>query len=154
MTDEAVLDASVVLKWLKAEGEQQLAAAQAWERLFRAGMLFVTVPSLLFLEIVNIAARRLRWDAERVAALAVALGQFGFAVQEPSLGRVAYWTTQGLTAYDACYVALAEERGVPLITADDHILAIAGTVARPLGAGLEPAEGTEVPSTERRTPST
>ena len=29
MTDDVVLDASVVLKWLRAEGEPQLAAAQA-----------------------------------------------------------------------------------------------------------------------------
>jgi predicted nucleic acid-binding protein len=132
MTDEVVLDASVVIKWLKAEGEQHLEAARAVERRFRRGELLVAVPVLLFLEILNIAARRWLWEAERVMQLAAALSQFGFAVHEPSLARVAAWTSRGLTAYDATYVALAEERGVALITADDRILAVAGAVARPL----------------------
>lgn len=147
MTDEIVLDASVVIKWLKTEAEQQLAAAQALERRFRRGELFVTVPVLLFLEIINIAARRWQWEAERLTQLAAVLGQFGFTVQEPDLARIAAWTSQGLTAYDATYVALAEERGVTLITADARILAVASAIARPLGTASECSHGTDPPST-------
>jgi len=35
---------------------------------------------------------------------------------------------------DACYVALAEQRRVQLVTADDLILSVAGQLARPLSA--------------------
>lgn len=38
----------------------------------------------------------------------------------------------GLTAYDAAYVALAEERAVPLLTDDETIVKVAGEIARPL----------------------
>jgi predicted nucleic acid-binding protein len=48
---------------------------------------------------------------------------------------VASWVVRGLTAYDAVYVALAEERGQALVTDDDTIIAVAGEIARPLVAG-------------------
>src|SRR5438132_1095508 len=61
-----------------------------------------------------------------------------FEVAEPGLQAVASWVARGLTAYDAVYVALAEERGEPLVTDDSSVLAIAGDVARPLMGGSGP----------------
>jgi predicted nucleic acid-binding protein len=47
------------------------------------------------------------------------------------MARIASWTARGLTAYDATYVALAEERGIGLVTNDRQILALAEGIARP-----------------------
>ena len=129
---ELVLDASVLVKWFKTAGEMNVAAARQLRQRFEQGELLVFVPPLLFLELLNLAARRWHWDARRLQRFAAVLGALGLAVQEPALARVAWWCGRGLTAYDACYVALAEERRTVVITADALILSTAGALAHPL----------------------
>jgi predicted nucleic acid-binding protein len=129
---ELVLDASVVLKWFRAEGERHLDHARALRATFEAGRLAVVAPPLLGLEIVNVAGRRWHWDKEALVALAVALEGLGFESAEPELVRVASWTARGLTASDATYVALAEARAISLVTDDDLIVSLAGDVATAL----------------------
>lgn len=80
------------------------------------------------------AGRQWRWSEERLFDLVDRLERTRFDVLEPSLDRVALWTARGLTAYDATYVALAEERAVPLITADRQILTLAGGIATPVAS--------------------
>ena len=137
---EAVLDASVVLKWFRAAGERHLAAARRLRNDYEAGKLLVFAPSLLGLEIINVAARRWRWDRRALVSLAAALGELGFQLREPELHRIARWTAEGLTANDAAYVALAEAESMPLITDDAGILAAAPEIAVPLAeaAGTSP----------------
>jgi predicted nucleic acid-binding protein len=130
--NELVLDASVLVKWFKVEHEAHVEAARSLETRYLEGGLLISVPPLLFIEILNVAARRWGWGAASLAELAVNMLGFGFDVHQPELARVAHWTSRGLTAYDACYVALAEERKVPLVTADDRILTLAGDLARAL----------------------
>ena len=136
---EAVLDASVLAKWFKTAGEQNLQPALRLLSRFRGGGLLVLAPPLLFLELLNAAARRWGWDARRLERLAADLDQLGLVVQQPAMDRVARWCSRGLTAYDACYVALAEERRTVLVTADERILAVAGALAQSLAAGEEQA---------------
>lgn len=129
---EAVLDASVVLKWFRSDGERHLDPARALRATFETGGLAVLAPPLLRLEIVNVAGRRWRWGESALVELAVALDELGFEFEEPELPRVAFWTARGLTAYDAAYVALAEARSTPLITDDDLVVAVAGDIATAL----------------------
>jgi predicted nucleic acid-binding protein len=129
---EAVLDASVVVKWFRADGERHLDPARSLRARFEAGELLVLAPPPLRLEIVNVAGRRWHWSAEALLDLAVALEEVGFEFEEPELTRVAAWTARGLTAYDAAYVALAESRTAALITDDDLMVAVAGSLATPL----------------------
>lgn len=129
---EVVLDASVVLKWFRAEGERHLDPARTLRAAFEAGELAVAAPPLLRLEIVNVAGRRWKWGEDSLVELALALDGLGFEFDDPDLARVASWTARGLTAYDAAYVALAEARTTPLITDDDLILSVAGDVATAL----------------------
>jgi predicted nucleic acid-binding protein len=129
---EVVLDASVVLKWFRTEGERHLDPARSLRAMFEAGQLAVLAPPLLRLEIVNVAGRRWQWDESELVDLAVALDELGFEFEEPDLPRVATWTARGLTAYDAAYVALAEARATPLITDDDLVVAVAGDIANAL----------------------
>lgn len=89
---------------------------------------------MLFLELLNVAGRRWKWSDGRLARFAAALDDLGFDVGEPELASIAAWTSRGLTAYDSAYVALAENLGLPLITDDELILAVAPEVARPLAA--------------------
>jgi predicted nucleic acid-binding protein len=129
---EAVLDASVVLKWFRYEGERDVDRARALRASFEAGELFVFAPPLLGLEIVNVAGRRWHWDEAALVDLAAALDDLGFELTEPELARVAHWTARGLTAYDATYVAAAEAAGTRLVTDDDLIVEIAKEIAQPL----------------------
>ena len=131
---EAVLDASVVLKWFGAE-QRGSSEARKLRNDYEAGRLSVVVPALLFLEIVNVAGRRWRWDEEALLELAEALGDLSFGVGEPELQLVASWVARGLTAYDAAYVALAEQRGLALVTDDETIIELAPEISRPLVGG-------------------
>jgi len=56
-------------------------------------------------------------------------------VEEPELQSLASWVDRGLTAYDAVDVALAEERGLNLVTDDDELLAVADEITQPLVGG-------------------
>jgi len=131
---EVVLDASVVLKWFRAEGERHLAAARELRAAFEEGALVVLAPPLLRLEVVNVASRRWGWEEAALVELAQGIDGIGFEFDEPRLDRVAVWAARGLSAYDAAYVALAEAEAVPLVTDDDLILGAAPTVATALAA--------------------
>jgi predicted nucleic acid-binding protein len=131
---DVVLDASVVVKWFLREGERHLDRARSLRAAFEAGSLIVYVPSLLRLELVNVAGRRWRWDEAALTELAAAIDELGFEFVEPELNRVARWTAHGLTAYDAAYVAVAEANGLQLVTDDDLIVSVAGDVATALAA--------------------
>jgi predicted nucleic acid-binding protein len=127
---DAVLDASVVGRWFWQGDEPGSAALRAE---FEAGRLSVTVPPLLFLELLNVAGRQLRWGTAALERFADDLDRTGFDVIDPELNTVARWIGRGLTAYDASYVALAEQTGIPLITADRAILQVAPQFARSPG---------------------
>jgi predicted nucleic acid-binding protein len=130
---DAVLDASVILKWFRSEGETDLAAALALREAFEAGQLRVFVPPLIFLEALDVAGRSWLLPEPDLLNFAAHLGTAGLDVREARLDSVARWTARGQTAYDASYVALAEEQAVPLITADQRIVDTAAAVASPLG---------------------
>lgn len=129
---EVVLDASVVMKWFRADGERHLEPARSLRAVFEMGELIVFAPPLLRLEIVNVAGRRWHWSESVLLELAGALDDLGFELIEPELARVAYWTARGLTTYDAAYVAVAEGNGTRLVTDDDLIVTVAGEVATAL----------------------
>jgi len=131
---EAVLDASVVVKWFRTEGERNVEAARSLRADFEAGKLAVFAPRLLHLEIVNVAARRWHWRRTALLELADALNALAFELREPELYDIAEWTARGLTAYDASYVALAQSGGMKLITDDRVILAAAPGAALTLSA--------------------
>lgn len=129
---EVVLDASVVLKWFRTAGEQNVEAARAVRAEFEAGKAVAFAPPLLFLEILNIAGCRWRLPAPQLKQIASTLPNVGVQLVEPDLAVVARWIIEGLTAYDAAYVAVAEQTGALLITDDREILRVAPNLSRPL----------------------
>lgn len=130
--NELVLDASVVLKWFHRSGERHAEQARSLRAAYERGELLVRATPLLRLELINVAGRRWLWGQRALVRLAQALDALGFELVEPELARVARWTARGLTAYDAAYVAVAEAAGIPLVTDDDLVLAVAAGIAEPL----------------------
>lgn len=131
---EVVIDASIAARWLEPATTAS-AAPQAILDDYESGRISVVIPSLLFVELLNIAGRRWGWAEGPVAELAARLESMLTEIVDPGLARVALWTARGLTAYDATYVALAEERGIRLITDDRQVLAVAEGIARRADAG-------------------
>lgn len=128
---ECVLDASVILLWFARSNEGAVAARRLRAE-FERGELAILAPPLLPNEILNVSGRRWGWDAEPLQELARALDDLALELVQPDLSSVARWVAGGLTAYDAAYVAVAEEASIPLITSDEEILRVAGAVAQAL----------------------
>jgi predicted nucleic acid-binding protein len=138
---EVVLDASVLVKWFHAAGEDRLDQAGALRGRFESGELRALAPPLIWLEIVNVAARRWSFNQKKLEQLATSLSNLGFELVEPDIAAVARWTARGLTAYDAAYVAVAELTGTKLITDDQQIVAVAPRIAVALGEAIPPGNG-------------
>jgi predicted nucleic acid-binding protein len=129
---ECVLDASIVLAWFTEDGTKSPVGRLRAE--FESGELSVVAPTLINLEILNLAGRRWGWGPDALEELAEALDDLSLDLVEPDLTTVAKWVAAGLTAYDAAYVALAEAAAIPLITSDETILSVASRIAsRPIG---------------------
>jgi predicted nucleic acid-binding protein len=124
--ERAVLDASIVVDWLAPGQGRSTPLRRSYER----GSLRVVAPSLLHLELLNVTARRWRWRPDELEQLALRLDAAGFQIVDPRVFDVARWASRGITAYDACYVALAEAQGVPLFTRDREIVSLAPGIAR------------------------
>jgi predicted nucleic acid-binding protein len=120
-----VVDSSIILKWLREEDDSEQARALTRENLL--------APPLLYLEVVNVAARKWQWQEQALLELVRQLERSGVVLDEPPPAAVARWAARGLTAYDASYVALAEAHECKLVTADSGILELATDVAAPLG---------------------
>ena len=117
MTD-LVVDASVVAKWYLPEGDVG-AARQLWgvDRKFH-------VPDLLFAEIANVlwkrASRRELTEAQALVILK-RLREAPLKVRPTATlaeRAVSLAMAHGITAYDACYLALALQEELRCYTAD------------------------------------
>lgn len=130
--NDVVVDSSVVLKWIRQDREGELEQANALLAAFEAGRIRFMAPTLLQLELLNVAGRKWRWPEEPLVELLERVAALRFELVEPPLVDVARWTAAGLSAYDAAYVAVAEAAGAELVTADRGIVAAAPGIARGL----------------------
>lgn len=130
---ELVLDASVVLKWIApAKLERHAKQARSLRNGLIAGELLVVVPTLLELELLNVAGRKWGWREPELLDLVDLIDALGFISEEADTAVIASWVARGLTAYDAAYVALAEERRIMLVTDDETTVQAAPDLAVPL----------------------
>ena len=122
----AVVDASVILKWYlldEAHGSQALALLQQCT----AGELEILAPSLLAYELMNglvIAGRRARLDQDTISLSFRGFMSLGIRFYEVSgfADKVfQYCRLYGCSVYDSSYLALAEQEGVDMITADERL---------------------------------
>ena len=138
MAAEIVVDASVAAKlfFLEAGSEAARALALSEARLI--------APDLLRIEMASIAARRVRADGLDEARAGRAVSALDEIVAEfrpaADLAERAFTLAarHGVSAYDATYLALAEQRGTVVVTADLRLVAKARSAG--LGAHVRPLE--------------
>jgi len=126
---ECVVDASVGIKlFINEPGSDRADALFAHLAADPPG--FLAVPDLFFIECANILWKHVR--------------QYGYSATAAhrdlaNLGKLSLYTTStaswmldalkiavahGITAYDACYVALARNLNVPCVTADEKLVRV------------------------------
>lgn len=123
-----VVDASVLLEVLL-----QTRAAEAVEaRLFDGSTLHA--PHVVDLEVAQVLRRYERngdLSAERGRAALDVLDAFRIERYPPYLFLSRVWSLRAnVTAYDACYLALAEALDAPLLTRDRRLMSVPGHQAR------------------------
>ncbi|HWP58365.1 MAG TPA: type II toxin-antitoxin system VapC family toxin [Candidatus Acidoferrales bacterium] len=116
-----VLDASVLMKWFMDEQDRD--RATTLRDLHASGRSTIYVPELAFLEILNgIRFSPKAKEASGAEVLRI-LQDLHLQVKPADCDLLrktnAIAWAYGITIYDALYVALAEQMGYPLITADE-----------------------------------
>jgi predicted nucleic acid-binding protein len=133
---DIVCDASVVLKWFHAEGEEDVDASRALLDLHRRRAVALSVLDLTAYEVAN-ALLRGHPDIEApevitvLEALAVVCPRLA-PTQGELVDAVVLADRHHLTMYDAAYAAVADARHAHLATLDRALLA-AGLGRRPSG---------------------
>jgi predicted nucleic acid-binding protein len=118
-----VVDASVLIKWFLHQQDADHGRALALRELHISRRSTIFVPQLALLEILNAIRFSSRSDEEDGNMALEALQDLHLEVKPPELellrkANAIAWAYK-ITIYDALYVALAEQVGYPLITADE-----------------------------------
>ena len=121
-----VIDASVALKWFLRDEKYGNRAMGLLDRFVR-GELELAAPSLMFYEVINglvIAQRKGRIAEERVLASISGFINLGIAFVDVTglEARVLnFCQIYDRSAYDASYLAVAEQESIALITGDERL---------------------------------
>ncbi|HLI67769.1 MAG TPA: type II toxin-antitoxin system VapC family toxin [Caulobacteraceae bacterium] len=122
MPAELIVDASVAAKfYFHEEGSRE---AQA---ILTSGLV-LAAPDLLWIELASVAAKRTRRGLSTREHGRDAVASLGDLIDEfvPATGLAApafaLAADAGYSAYDATYLALARQRGLRLLTADQRLI--------------------------------
>jgi len=116
-----VVDASVAAKWVAAEEfSDQAATLLGWDTLYAPTHWMAEAVNALWGKVYR-SELRARDAAERAAALADA-PVVGVPLAGLMQGSFTLSIAFGITIYDSLYVALAELRRLPLVTADRRLV--------------------------------
>lgn len=126
-----VLDTSIVVKWFFTDEPLRRQALSVRESVTENPRRFV-VPHLFHSELVHVLAKKSGSDlafVNRALGLVMRLGLVTLGLSETGLAQCARWSCEGLSGYDATFVALAGECDGVWLTADHR-------AARVVSAGL------------------
>ncbi|MEE8605866.1 MAG: type II toxin-antitoxin system VapC family toxin [Candidatus Aminicenantaceae bacterium] len=121
-----VIDASVVLKWFLADEKLSQPALALLDK-YVSFELEIVAPSLLEYEVLNglhIARKRGRIPQDNT--IMAVEGFLGLEIEKKDISsfypRIMHFSeTYNLTVYDASYLAVADEEGIELVTADKNL---------------------------------
>lgn len=123
-----IIDASILAKWFLLD-EIDRENALRIEKDYRKGLIFIALPSLAYYEVNNlfksaVSSQRIsKKDAEDLyekGFLALDFSvYFSNALLTKTLRKA---VTENISAYDASYVALAQNLKIPFYTADEKLL--------------------------------
>jgi len=118
-----VVDASVLVKWFLHEQEGDRDRALALRDLHISGRSTIVIPQFALLEVLNAVRFSPKAKEEDGEMALEALYDLHLETKPPELNllrkaNAIAWAYK-IAIYDALYVALAEQVGYPLITADD-----------------------------------
>jgi predicted nucleic acid-binding protein len=121
-----VVDASVVTKWFVKRVESDHDKAIALRNGHVAGRFRIILPEFCLIEVANALRNSPRAREEEVAQALDALDALAFELVRADVGllkkaNAISWGYE-VTVYDALYVALAELRSHPMVTADDAFM--------------------------------
>jgi predicted nucleic acid-binding protein len=123
-----VIDASIGVALARDEPASREVAAQVSELRSEGRRLFV--PSVFWLEVINVLGRRYRADPPELVEALVELEAVGLETVELDrpmlLLALDAVVRHGLTAYDAAYLAVADAADARLLTADTELATAAG----------------------------
>jgi len=123
---DVVSDASVVLKWFHAEGEEEVEPARALLEHYGRQTIGLQILDLTPYEVGNALLRgRASVTADRVAVVLEALADICPRVAPTSshvLDAAVLAELHDLTLYDAAYAAVARASGAELVTLDRALL--------------------------------
>ncbi len=119
-----VIDSSIVTKWFLVESDSELATELRDD--FATGRVGLSVPTLLFYEVMNALRFSGLYNETKLTLAAKSLSKYRFGIWRPR-GKLLELSgllsvRQNLTIYDACYVALAQRMNTKVITEDNEIL--------------------------------
>lgn len=123
---QAVIDASVVLKWYLKDEENSMKAMSLLER-YVSDDLDIIAPSLLEYEVINgliIAQKRGRVDDKKV--ITAVDGFMNLEIKLKSLSGLyskvlRFCNVYKCSAYDAAYLTVADDEDIFIITADERL---------------------------------
>ena len=121
-----VVDASVIVKWFLHHQEADRDKALALRDLHISGQSIIYIPRLALLEVLNAIRFSPKADEEAGETALEALQDLHLEIRPGDVdvlrkANAIAWAYK-ITIYDALYVALAEQVGYPLVTADDAML--------------------------------
>lgn len=123
MEEKGVADTSFV-KWFLEE--EHSAQALALRDLFATGKIELHAPALMHYEFIDTLCRSKQFTRDELVLAARSFSKYGFRVWGPEgdafEATAALCGREGISAYDAAYVALAHHLKAKLYTADEELL--------------------------------
>ncbi|MBI2028966.1 type II toxin-antitoxin system VapC family toxin [Candidatus Gottesmanbacteria bacterium] len=119
MKKQVVVDASVMVKWLRSEKEQLLDKANKLLKDFQQGKIELYAPELAKYEVGNVLVKRkLVFDEVKTSLATYYAIPINFIPETKELAKEAYRFSNDLniTYYDGTYLSLAKEINAILVT--------------------------------------
>lgn len=123
---QCVMDASVLMKYFVPEAETTF-VRNMLHRIFADEAAVIAVPDLLFIECANVLWKKVQRQQMSVSLAEESLhdlAELGLSVtrmQDLHARALRLACDHQVSAYDACYLALAEKLSLPLIIADARL---------------------------------